>query len=104
MLFRSKAIEKKYGKIAKDIKDEKIWDELAKYLAVGIANAIVHWSPSAIVLGGSIATKPEGLPLELVKKHLGNILKIFPTLPQIKKAELGDLSGLYGALSLSRNF
>ena len=35
-------------------------------------------------------------------KLLKEMLKIFPELPEIKRAELGDLGGLYGAMELLR--
>ncbi len=95
------AIEKRYGKKPYDIHDEATWDELAKFLAYGLHNTIVHWSPDIIVLGGSMM-KEVGIPVPLVRKHLAEIMKIFPTLPQIEKAELADFGGLYGALHYAR--
>ncbi|MDO8603819.1 MAG: ROK family protein [bacterium] len=95
------AIEKRFGMKPFEIHDEKVWDELAKFLAYGLNNTIVHWSPDIIVLGGSMM-KEVGIPVEAVRKHLADILKIFPTAPQIEKAELDDFGGLYGALSVAR--
>jgi len=95
------AVEKRYGKKPFEIHDAAVWDELAKFLAYGLNNTIVHWSPDIIVLGGSMM-REVGIPLEAVKKHLTDILKIFPTLPEIKKAELADFGGLYGALAYAR--
>ena len=40
------------------------------------------------------------IPIERVRHHLKNILKIFPELPPIEAAKLGDLGGLYGGLEL----
>src|SRR3989344_2431253 len=95
------AIEKRFGKKPYEIHDDTVWDELAKYLAYGLANTTVHWSPNIIVLGGSMM-KEVGIPVPAVKKHLTEILKIFPKIPEIKKAELADFGGLYGALSYAR--
>lgn len=89
------AIKKHYGKNPKEISYKKIKNNLAKWLAIGLNNSIVHWSPEIIVLGGSIMNI---IPLDRVRTHLKNILKIFPKMPRIKKAALGDLGGLYGAL------
>ena len=36
--------------------------------------------------------------IDKTEKYLHEILKIYTELPQIKKAELGDIGGLYGAL------
>lgn len=95
------AIEKRFGKKPYDIHDDVIWNELAKFLAYGLNNTIVHWSPDIIVLGGSMM-KEVGIPLHAVRKHLSEILKIFPVPPIIEKAELQDFGGLYGALYFAR--
>ena len=95
------AIEKRYGKKPYDIHDDVIWDELAKFLAYGLNNTIVHWSPDIVVLGGSMM-KEVGISVPAVRTYLAEILKIFPTMPEIIKAELGDFGGLYGSLYYAR--
>lgn len=95
------ALERRYGKKPADIpQDDPIWDELAGFLAVGLNNTIVHWSPDAVVLGGSMMIKTPGVNIETVKKKLNDTLTVFPEVPEIKKAELEDEGGLYGALAL----
>jgi predicted NBD/HSP70 family sugar kinase len=89
------ALKKRYGKDPKDIKSNRVWEEEAKYVAVGLNNIIVQWSPDIVVLGGSVMKK---VSLLQVKVELKRMLKIFPNLPLIKKAELGDIGGLHGAL------
>lgn len=96
------AIEKRFGKKPFDIHDDAIWDELAKFLAYGLHNTILHWSPDIIVLGGSMM-KEVGIPIPAVQRHLAETLKIFQQIPEIKKAELADFGGLYGALSYARS-
>ncbi len=87
----------RYGKDPEEIVDEKIWEKSAEFLAIGLNNTIVHWSPDIVVLGGSMMNK---IPIEKVRSYLKNTLKIFLHHPEVKKAELGDLGGLYGALAL----
>jgi len=89
------ALKKRYHKEAKDIKNRRVWEEEAKYIALGLNNIIVQWSPGIVVLGGSIM---KDIPLLKIKIHLRKILKKFVTLPAIRKAELGDIGGLHGAL------
>ncbi len=96
------AVEKRYGRKPHEIHDDAIWDKLALYLAYGLNNTIVHWSPDIVILGGSMM-KEVGIPIPAVKKYLSEILKIFPQLPEIEKAQLGDFGGLYGALASARN-
>ena len=90
-------IEKIYGQRAENIQDPKIWDEIARYLGIGLNNTIVHWSPDIVVLGGSVM---KSLPLDRVKAHLEQELKIFPKVPEIVLGVLGHDAGFYGALSL----
>lgn len=92
------AFEERYGKKPYEVLDEKIWDEAARILACGLNNTIVHWSPDIVVLGGSMMKKI-GIPIERVRFHLANVLKIFPKLPVVEKAVLGDIGGLYGAMA-----
>ena len=96
------AIEKISGKKPKEIKDPNFWDGLARILAFGLTNTVVHWSPDVIVLGGSMITGDPAIPIDAIEKHLQEILKIYPRLPSIKKAELGDHGGLFGALEYAR--
>lgn len=91
------ALVRHFGKKPEEISDQKIKDDLAKWLAIGLNNSIVHWSPEIVILGGSVM---KIIPLSMVKKNLKSILKVFPDIPKIKKAALGDLGGLYGALVL----
>lgn len=91
------ALAKKYEKKSEDIDDPKVWDEVAKNLAVGIYNTTLYWSPNVVILGGSVM---KSLDLEKIKSYLKEINKILPDLPEIKKASLRDLSALYGALCL----
>lgn len=97
------AIRKKYHQDPKTITDVHIWDDLSRYLAIGLANTIVFWSPEIIILGGSVS---KHIPLEMVEKHLKEYITIFPSIPQVIKSQLGSLNGLYGALSFitQKNF
>lgn len=95
------AVEKRFGVKPYEIHDDAVWDELAKFLAYGLNNTIVHWSPDIVVVGGSMMNEV-GIPIPAVRKHLAEILKIFPQIPQIEKAELGDFGGLYGSLAYAR--
>lgn len=90
------SIRQRFSKEPAEIKSEKFWDDLARFLAIGLNNTIVHWSPDCVVLGGGIM---ENISLERVILNLRQYLKIFPEMPEIKRAELGESGGLYGALS-----
>lgn len=91
------SIERKYGRKAESIEDIEIWTEICTFLAIGLNNTVVHWSPDLIILGGGIGVN---LRLDLVEMLLKKYLTIFKTTPKIEHATLGDLGGLYGALVL----
>jgi len=90
-------IERAYGKKGEEIKDPKVWDEIARYMAVGLNNVTVFWSPDIIVLGGAVM---KSVPIDSVRKHFKETLTIFPNPPEVILGKLGDDSGLLGALSL----
>lgn len=91
------AIKQQYGVDAQDLTDTRAWDEISAFLAAGLNNLTVHWSPDVIILGGSVS---QSLPLEKVEPYFKASCRIFPVLPPVRKAYLGEASGLYGALSL----
>lgn len=91
------AITERYGKKPREITDERFWDEMARLLAYGLNNTIVHWSPDIVVIGGSMMNTV-GIPIDRVRVHLNEILHIYPELPLIEHSTLGDVGGLYGAL------
>lgn len=76
-----------------------VWKGLARELAAGAVNAIVHWSPDVLVLGGSMMNAV-GIPIPEVIRQVRVLLRNQP-IPRIVHAKLGDVSGLYGALVLS---
>lgn len=96
-LVSGSAIEKRYRKKPAEIDEPAVWDEVACFLAYGLNNTIVHWSPDVVILGGSVM---KSISLERVRFHLRRVLKIFPEVPLIENAVLGDFGGLYGALYL----
>lgn len=96
-LISGSAIEKRTGKKPYEIMDEAFWDEIARILAIGLHNMIVHWSPETIVLGGSMF-KDIGIKVDRVGHYLKEYSRTYPVLPKLIHSELGDIGGLYGAL------
>ncbi len=79
----------------------KAIEEFSKYLSTGLMNVIHTFNPDVVVIGGGI---PQHYPavISLAVSSLKN--KAF-SLPfrdcQIKKAELGEFSGAFGAMALA---
>lgn len=95
------AVAIKYGKQPREIHDEEIWDSLAHILAQGLYNIILDWSPDCIVLGGSMFNDV-GIKVPAVQKYLSEQNTVYPDIPLLKKAVLGDVGGLYGGLAYLR--
>lgn len=94
-ILGGQAIEKRTGKIASEIESTDFWSKLTDYLAIGLNDTIVHWSPDVIILDGSVA---KDINLEKLGNKLTEILTILPSIPEVRRATLGEFSGLYGAL------
>jgi len=94
------AIENRFNKKPYEIEDEHLWrEELPKFLAYGLNNIVVNWSPDSIVLGGSMIVGDPAISVPQTANHLREILKVFPKIPIIKMAKLDDVGGLYGAMA-----
>lgn len=93
-------LQRIYQKKGEEITDPKIWDEAAKYLAIGLNNVTVFWSPDIIILGGSVMNS---ISLDAVRRYLKEVLTIFPQAPEIQLAKLGDPAGLHGALKQTKD-
>jgi predicted NBD/HSP70 family sugar kinase len=78
---------------------DTLWDELAEYLAQGLRNTILYWSPEVIVLGGSMINGDPKIPLEAIRKYTVEVLDGFVECPYITTSALKDEAGLYGSLA-----
>jgi predicted NBD/HSP70 family sugar kinase len=101
-LVSGTGVKTHYGKDPVALKDEKIWDEIAKNLAIGLNNVVVHWSPNVVVLGGAMISGDPSIPWDSLERYYMETVRIFVKPPPLKKGVLGDLGGLYGALELAK--
>ena len=92
------AVEKRFGMKPYEITNPEVWKELAGYLAVGVHNIVVNWSPDVVVLGGSMIVGNPAIAVSDVAEKFETLLEVFPEAPRVVSAELGDLGGLYGGL------
>lgn len=95
------ALSRRMNKKPYEITEKAVWEELAGWLAVGLTNTIVHWSPDVVVLGGSMIVGEPSIGIGDVRRALDGTLDIFQQKPELKKAELQDFGGLYGAMALA---
>ena len=103
------SIEKRWGKKAYELYDEKkVWDLEAYYLGQAVTNCILCYSPEKVILGGGVMHTP-GL-IDLVRKEvlkdLNGYIQKDEILSRIDEyivlPETGDDAGILGALELGR--
>ena len=103
-LVSGTAIEQRFGVKPYEIpQSDVLWDELAEYLAQGMRNTILYWSPDAIILGGSMIIGDPKIMVDAVRKYTVELVGDFEVAPLIAEAKLGDEAGLYGGLALLKN-
>jgi predicted NBD/HSP70 family sugar kinase len=94
------AVHNRYAMHPRDLgKDNPLWEELARTLAIGIHNSILHWSPDRVVIGGSMMNDI-GIPVPRVAEHVKTLMHKHPTVPEIVHSSLGDIGGLWGGMAL----
>ena len=98
-LVSGSALEKRRGVKPYEIsQSDPVWPELASYLALGLRNTIVYWSPDTIVLGGSMIIGDPRIMLEDIKRETAKVVEGLVPCPRIVDATLSDEGGLYGAM------
>lgn len=98
-LASGNGVKRRFGKPPETIKDEKVWQDVTRYLAAGLINVSVMWSPHCIVLGGSMM---KDISIENLKTEMQTFGLVFKRYPELKLAALGDIGGLEGALAFLR--
>lgn len=102
-LVSGSAIGSRYGMHPRDLgKDNPLWEELARSLAFGVHNTILHWSPDRVVIGGSMVNEI-GISVPRVAEHVKTLLRKFPVVPEIVHSSLGDIGGLWGGMAVLRS-
>lgn len=96
-LVAGSSLEKKFGMPPEKIEDDAEWRKIAIYSAIGIYNSVLHWSPEAVIFGGSLTQK---LPMDILTDKLRMLISdVYPESPEFLRAELGSVGGLYGSLN-----
>ena len=95
-----RGIETHYGRKGEEINDPVVWEDVTRQLSVGLLNTIYHWSPEILILGGSVMQR---ISLDRLREAMKERVRVYPELPVIERAALGELGGLEGALHIARN-
>jgi fructokinase len=102
------AIEKRWGKKAVELKDnKKVWEIEAYYIAQALMNYILTLAPRRIILGGGVMHQTQLFPL--IRKEVENLLNGYLNTKEIKDmdnyivpASLNDNQGIMGCLQLAK--
>jgi fructokinase len=97
------AIEGRWGAPGWDLPPgHPAWALEARYLALGIASYICVLSPERILMGGGVMRQAQ--LFEMVRGEVGRILAGYvQKLPDIRPPDLGEFSGVLGALALAES-
>jgi glucokinase len=97
-----RAIERDYGRIARDIHESAIWNDIAAKVAVGLSSLITAYSPDTVVLGGGVGGVHYDRLHRPLLKHLERSHLLYP-LPKIRRAKFTETAPLYGCFILARD-
>jgi predicted NBD/HSP70 family sugar kinase len=86
-----------------NIKSKKTWKRIEQEICLAVNNAAVLWSPEVMILSGPIVLN-KNISIPNIQKFIDKNFAGMPKIPKIKKAQLGQLAGLYGALILAKRF
>jgi predicted NBD/HSP70 family sugar kinase len=92
------AVKEKFGIEPKDLDSLDERNKLADILAQGLSEIVAVWPCEAVILGGSMITGVNPIPLE---RAVATLATLTPNPPVIKMAELGDAGGLHGGIILA---
>jgi predicted NBD/HSP70 family sugar kinase len=93
------AIVKRFGKMARDITDQKTWTIITHDIAIGLYDLIAFIEPDAVVLGGSVPTQFERFH-HLLDKELAQLQTPLTPIPPIFQAKRPAEAVVYGCYDL----
>jgi len=91
------AIKKKYGKLACDIDDPKVWGEITDTMALGVVDLCAVIEPDVVIIGGGVGSSFQKYGEMLTKKvaKLKPEIVKMPSIVGAKDAEMASLRGCY---------
>jgi predicted NBD/HSP70 family sugar kinase len=99
-LVSGTATEHRFGIKPYEVKDASLWNEqLPQWLAYGLYNTTLHWSPDVIVLGGSMIIGDPAISVPATGEKMNELNNLYPAMPQLLPATLGDFGGLHGGFA-----
>ncbi len=92
------AIARRFGVDAEHLEDPAAWEDVGRWLGLGVVNAIALHDPDVVVLGGGVCQRWERFWPSL-SATVDSALCLQPR-PPVRRATLGEDRNLWGALAL----
>ena len=92
------AIARRYGVEAGDLGDQDAWDEIGRWLGLGVVNTACLLDPDAVVFGGGVTKQWDKFEKALVATVEEELQLLVP--PRISLGTLGEERNLLGAYRL----
>jgi glucokinase len=96
-LISGSSIKSRMHQTATEIENQNFWTEFEQYLVLALNNITTLWSPDIIILGGGVILNSQ-ISVDRIMMNLYKTLTIYPKLPKVIKASLGDHSAIEGSL------
>lgn len=94
------AIVRRFGREAREITEQHVWDQYSADLALGLVNLTAALSPEIIVIGGGVSVYFDKFAKPL-QKHFDEMYQIYDS-PSIVPAKFRETAAVYGAILLAR--
>ena len=98
-LISGSAFQRVFEKAPAEMEGSEAWFQALDWLAIGLTNTILHFSPEIVIIGGGM-TKHREIFFGPLKKALKTYLKELPEVPVVPSG-LGQESGIVGAITLA---
>lgn len=99
-LASGRAIERRFGVRAERLRDQAAWEDVGRWIGLGVVNATALHDPDAVVFGGGVCASWDRFApalLATVAEHL-----FLQPAPRIVTGTLGEARSLLGALEVAR--
>jgi glucokinase len=94
------SIERRFGRRGEDIDDPSVWDDVGRWLGLGVVNLAATLDCEAVVLGGGVVGSADRF-WPAMATTVEESLFLVPQ-PRLLRGTLGDARNLIGALAVLR--
>jgi glucokinase len=96
-----RSLKEKYGKLASEITDDKIWREYSQLIALGLEELLATVQPEVVVFGGGVGAHFEKFK-DFLEEDLNAIKNPLVPVPPLVKAQRPEEAVIYGCYDYIR--